>query len=137
MAAPSSDCIFCEIIARRAPAYFVYEDAEIVAFLDRYPISDGHTLVLPRTHYERFDDLPVETLRSMYGAVQRLNRRIRERMQTEGAHISVNDGRAAHQLVPHIHVHIIPRKENDDATFTARKRYTHEQMEAIRKRLRD
>jgi histidine triad (HIT) family protein len=113
----------------------VYEDPEIVAFLDRYPISDGHTLVLPRAHYERFDEVPVETLRSMYSTVQGLNRRIRERMQTEGAHISVNDGRAAHQLVPHIHVHIIPRKENDDATFTARKRYTHEQMEAIQKRL--
>lgn len=113
----------------------MYEDPQIVAFLDRYPISDGHTLVVTRAHYERFDEVPLETLKNMYAAVQQLNRRIRERLLTEGAHISVNDGRAANQLVPHIHVHIIPRKENDNATFTARKRYTPEEMEALRRKL--
>jgi histidine triad (HIT) family protein len=115
----------------------IYQSPNIVAFLDKYPITDGHTLVLPRPHFERFDDLPSETLRELFVVVQRLSKRIKERMSMEAAHISVNDGRAANQLVPHVHVHIIPRRTDDNATFIARKLYTPDEMEAIRRKLVD
>ena len=124
--------MFCDIIAKKAPAHIVYEDDDLIAILDRHPIADGHTLVLTKRHYERLGEIPQAELVKLFSKVQELNEKIRTKMSTQGAHISINDGKAAHQLVPHIHVHIIPRKSGDGATFTARKRLPQEQMERIR-----
>lgn len=124
--------MFCDIIAKKAPAHIVYEDDDLIAILDRHPIADGHTLVLTKRHYERLGEIPHAELVKLFSKVQELNEKIRTKMSTQGAHISINDGKAAHQLVPHIHVHIIPRKSGDGATFTARKRLPQEQMERIR-----
>ena len=111
-------CIFCEIASHAAPAYILYEDEDIIAFLDRYPITEGHALVLPKEHYSRFDDIPEPLVAKMFRIVRRLNGKIRGSMKTTAAHISINDGVAANQLVPHTHVHIIPRREKDDASFS-------------------
>jgi len=125
-------CVFCDIIAKKEPAHIVYEDEDLIAFLDKHPIADGHTLVLTKRHYEHLGDIPKGELVKLFTKVQELNEKIRTQMSTQGAHISVNDGKAAHQLVPHIHVHIVPRKLGDAVTFTARKRLPREEMERIR-----
>ena len=124
--------MFCDIIAKKAPAHIVYEDDDLIAFLDKHPVADGHTLVLTKRHYERLGEIPRAEAVKLFSKVQELNETIMKKMSAQGAHISVNDGKAAHQLVPHIHVHIIPRKAGDGATFTARKRLGHEEMERIR-----
>jgi len=125
-------CVFCNIIAKKAPAHIVYEDDDLIAFLDRHPIADGHTLVLTKRHYERLGEIPRPEVVKLFSKVQELNQTIMKKMSAQGAHVSVNDGKAAHQLVPHIHVHIIPRKAEDGVTFTARKRLSREEMERIR-----
>jgi histidine triad (HIT) family protein len=124
--------VFCDIIAKKAPAHIVYEDDDLIAFLDKHPIADGHTLVLTKRHYERLGEIPQPEVVNLFRKVQELNETIMKRMSAQGAHISVNDGKAAHQLVPHIHVHIIPRKADDGVTFTARKRLPPEQMKRIK-----
>jgi len=124
--------VFCNIIAKKAPAHIVYEDDDLIAFLDRHPIADGHTLVLTKRHYERLGEIPRPEVVKLFSKVQELNQTIMKKMSAQGAHVSVNDGKAAHQLVPHIHVHIIPRKAEDGVTFTARKRLSREEMERIR-----
>jgi histidine triad (HIT) family protein len=106
-----------------------------MAILDRYPIAIGHTLVLPRKHFERVNDLPQKEFCSLYVRVHALNALITSRLGATASHISINDGAAANQLVPHLHVHIIPRRENDSAGFTARKLIRPEQMDEIRKKL--
>jgi histidine triad (HIT) family protein len=125
-------CVFCDIIAKKAPAHIVYEDDNLIAFLDKHPIADGHTLVLTKRHYERLGEIPQAEVVKLFSKVQELNETIMKKMAAQGSHISVNDGKAAHQLVPHIHVHIIPRKADDGVTFTARKRLPPEQMERIK-----
>ena len=125
-------CVFCDIIARKAPAHIVYEDNDLIAFLDNHPITDGHTLLVTKRHYERLGEIPEATVAKLFTKAQELNKTIMKNMSAEGANISVNDGKAAHQLVPHIHVHIIPRKTNDGVTFSARRRLSPEQMEHIR-----
>ncbi len=125
-------CVFCDIIAKKAPAHIVYEDDDLIAILDKHPITDGHTLLLTKRHYERFGEIPQAEVVKLFAKVQELNERIMRKMSAQGSHISINDGKAAHQLVPHIHVHIIPRKAGDEVTFTARKRLPHEQMKRIR-----
>jgi len=125
-------CVFCEIIARKAPAHIVYEDDDLIAFLDSRPITDGHTLLVTKRHYERLGEIPEATVAKLFTKAQELNETIMKKMSAQGANISVNDGKAAHQLVPHIHVHIIPRKASDGVTFSARRRLSPEQMEHIR-----
>ena len=125
-------CVFCDIIARKAPAHIVYEDDDLIAFLDSHPITDGHTLLVTKRHYERLGEIPQADVAKLFTKAQELNEIIEKKMSAQGANISVNDGRAAHQLVPHIHVHIIPRKVHDGVTFGARKRLSPEQMEHIR-----
>lgn len=128
-------CIFCDIINRLIPAYIIFEDVGHVAFLDKYPISIGHTLVLPKAHFERVNDMSQEGFCALYSRVHALNQIITSRLGATASHISINDGAAANQLIPHVHVHIIPRSHADSAGFNARKLLRAEQMEEIRKKL--
>lgn len=125
-------CVFCDIVARKASAHIVYEDDDLIAFLDNHPISEGHTLVVPKRHYARLREMPRKEAMQLFGKVHELNDIVATKMAAQGAHISVNDGKAAHQIVPHIHVHIIPRKIGDQAMFSIRKRLPQAEMERIK-----
>jgi histidine triad (HIT) family protein len=114
----------------------IYEDDQFMAILDKYPISKGHTLVLPKKHFQRVQELTQKEFCAMYARVHALNGLITSRVGATASHISINDGAAANQLIPHVHVHIIPRSENDNAGFTARKLISAQDMEQIRLRLK-
>lgn len=130
------NCVFCDIVNRSAPSHVIYEDEEFIAILDKYPISIGHTLVLPKKHFARVHDLSQKEFCAMYARVHSLNSLITSRLGAAASHISINDGAAANQLVPHVHVHIIPRSENDSAGFTARKLIHAEEMDQIKAKLK-
>ncbi len=129
------NCVFCSIINKTAGAYIIYEDEEYIALLDKYPISLGHTLVMPKKHVERVNNLTQKEFCALYARVHALNRQITSKLAATASHISINDGAAANQLIPHVHVHIIPRSQNDNAGFTARKLLQPNQMEEVRKKL--
>lgn len=129
------NCLFCDIIRGTAPSHKIYEDGQFLAILDKYPISIGHTLVLPKKHCERVRDLSQIEFCAMYARVHALNAVITNRLDSTASHLSINDGAAANQLIPHVHVHIIPRSQNDNAGFTARKFLRPEEMEQVRKKL--
>jgi histidine triad (HIT) family protein len=116
-------------------SHVVYQDEDYIAILDKYPIAFGHTLVMPKKHFERINDLSLREFGALYARVYALNRIITSRMNASASHISVNDGAAANQLIPHVHVHIIPRSLNDSAGFTARKLVQAEEMAELRKKL--
>ncbi len=103
-------CIFCEILSGEAPAYRVYEDELTVAFLDANPAADGHTLVVPRHHEARIERLPKVYYEAVWATVKRLVSPIERAMDASASNIDVHNGRAAGQLIPHVHVHIIPRR---------------------------
>lgn len=128
-------CVFCEIIDGTAVSHILYQDNDFIAILDKYPVSIGHTLVIPKRHFERVSDLSQTDFCALYARVHALNRVITSRLNASASHISINDGAAANQLVPHLHVHIIPRNVNDGAGFTARKLLRVEEMDEIRKKL--
>jgi histidine triad (HIT) family protein len=131
----SLNCVFCDIVQRTVPSNVIYEDEEFIAILDKFPISIGHTLVLPKKHFGRIKNLSQKEFCAMYARVYALNALITSRLGASASHISINDGAAANQLVPHVHVHIIPRNENDSAGFTARKLLRAEEMDQIRAKL--
>ena len=103
------DCIFCEIIGGKIAAHFVYEDETHVAILDRYPIHRGHTLLMPRKHDEKIIDMNVQDVSRLFSKVPMIARGVVEATGADGFNIGQNNGRAANQIVPHVHVHVIPR----------------------------
>jgi histidine triad (HIT) family protein len=107
------DCIFCQIVRGDLPAHRVYEDANAVAFLDIHPMVDGHTLVIPKVHIERFADMTPELSGKVFQTVHLVARRIAQALEVPAFNIGFNDGRTAGQAVPHLHFHIIPRFPND------------------------
>ena len=131
-----ADCVFCEIVNGSTPSHVLYNDENYIAILDKYPIAIGHTLVMPKKHLERVNDLSIHEFGALYARVYALNRIIISRMNASASHISINDGVAANQLIPHVHVHIIPRSPNDSAGFTARKLLKADEMDTICKKLR-
>jgi histidine triad (HIT) family protein len=108
-------CIFCRIARGEVPARKVYEDEQVLAFLDAFPLARGHTLVIPRQHVERVELLGDQQARALFAAVHKLTGRVQLATKAGGATIAVNNGRDAGQEVPHVHVHIVPRHAGDKA----------------------
>ncbi len=106
-------CVFCRIIAGELPSNRVWEDEAVVAFLDIAPIVKGHALVVPREHVELFTDLPSESLHRVMDGAQRVARAMVRGLGADGVNVFVANGAAAGQVVPHVHVHVIPRYEHD------------------------
>ena len=111
-------CVFCDIVAGKAPAVRVYEDADYVAFLDIRPFSRGHTLVVPKQHYENLVDTPPDVVAGMAKLGQRIAQASRESgLHADGNNIAINDGKAAFQTVFHLHLHVVPRRAGDKLSF--------------------
>jgi len=102
-------CHFCEIAA--APDYIVFEDEISIAFLDHRPLFIGHTLLIPKPHYETLADLPLEMIGPFFRNVQLLSRAVEQAMEAEGSFVAINN--RVSQSVPHLHVHIVPRRKKD------------------------
>jgi histidine triad (HIT) family protein len=102
-----TDCVFCEIVGGRLPAHIVYEDAGALAFLDLFPWTRGHLLVVPKRHVDRLRDLAVADHAPYLGAIAEVCRRV-ERLSSD-YNIALNQGARAGQVVFHLHVHVIPR----------------------------
>ncbi len=107
------DCLFCKIINGDIPSYKIYEDSTTYAFLDINPCSEGHTVVLPKGHVESFNDMAPEEISALFITVCRINKAINKALGVDGSNIGLNVGPAAGQVVPHVHVHIIPRTKGD------------------------
>jgi histidine triad (HIT) family protein len=101
--------IFEKIVAGDVPAHRVYEDDEVLAFLDVAPVARGHTLLIPKRRHEQLSDLPEETAAALGAALPKLVRAVREASGCDGVNVLQNDGAAAGQEVMHVHFHLIPR----------------------------
>jgi len=108
-----SDCIFCQIINKVIPAEFVYEDDDMVAFLDVNPVHPGHALVMPKQHVEKFVDVSPENCKAIAGVIQKIMKSLTGDLGYDGVNLIQNNGAAAGQIVPHLHFHVIPRKSGD------------------------
>lgn len=105
----SHDCIFCRIVRGEIPSARVYEDADVMAFMDISPVVKGHTLVIPKGHHNRITDAPVEALQKVIAVVQRIAAAQVAGLRADGISISQVNGPIAGQVVPHVHFHVIPR----------------------------
>ncbi len=111
------NCIFCDIIAGKAHAEVLYEDESVISFLDIRPVNYGHTLVIPKAHYENFLAVEKKDLESLIVVTQKISSAIAKSINPDGFNIVANNGIAAGQTVFHFHLHIIPRFSHDDFNF--------------------
>ena len=110
------ECIFCKIIAGTAPCSEVYADEDILAFMDIHPFRPGHVLVIPREHHQYIGELPPGRAEQIMAVGTRVAAALRESgLPCRGMHMLLNDGPAANQTVPHVHLHVIPRAGGDIA----------------------
>jgi len=120
------DCLFCAIVAGEQPAEIVFEDELSIAFLDVRPVFVGHSLLVPRDHYETLPDLRAELLAPYFANVQLLSRAIPKAMEAQGSFVAINN--VVSQSVPHLHTHIVPRVRKDGLRgfFWPRTKYEHD-----------
>ncbi|KPL24932.1 MAG: hypothetical protein AMJ75_02505 [Phycisphaerae bacterium SM1_79] len=107
------DCVFCKMVAGQIPVTKIYDDQLVLAFLDIGPISDGHTLVIPKQHYEKLQDCPSALLGRVCSHLGKIAGAVVAAMNSDGYNLLCNNGRAAGQLIGHLHFHIIPRNAGD------------------------
>lgn len=107
----SDSCTFCKIVRKEAPASVVYEDDEVIVFLSVQPINIGHTLVVPKKHYENVYEIPEDEVAYLYKIVKKVAYAVKSAMSAEGIRIVQNNGAAAGQVIFHLHVHIIPMNQ--------------------------
>lgn len=110
------ECLFCSIVSGKIPALKVSEDESHLAFLDINPCSPGHTVVIPKKHCPRLEEMPKNEAEALFGFICELEKAVLKAMAAENCNIGINIGKLAGQEVPHVHVHIIPRYEGDGGT---------------------
>jgi histidine triad (HIT) family protein len=128
------NCLFCRIVSGELPATIVYEDEKSVAFLDHRPLFHGHTLLVPRMHVETLGDLPLSLVGPFFKTAQLLARAIEPALGAEGTFVAMNN--RVSQSVPHLHVHVVPRRRKDGLKgfFWPRTKYkSDDEMIAVKK----
>jgi|ERR1043166_4607109 histidine triad (HIT) family protein len=126
MSASSKECLFCKVVSGELPATVVFRDDVSIAFLDHRPLFPGHCLLVPTAHYETLGDLPVDLVGPFFKNVQLLTRAVELAFNAEGSFVAMNN--RVSQSVPHLHVHIVPRRRKDGLKgfFWPRNKYENE-----------
>ena len=130
------NCLFCRIVSGEVAATIVYEDVHSLAFLDHRPLFPGHTLLVPREHVETLGELSTDLVAPYFKAAQLLSRVVESAMEAEGTFVAMNN--RVSQSVPHLHVHVVPRRKKDGLKgfFWPRTKYkSDEEMEEVKKKI--
>ena len=130
-------CPFCAIAAGAEPAHVVFEDELAIGFLDARPLFPGHVLLIPRVHYETIEELPATVLGPLFASMQVIAQAVESAMKAEGSFVAINN--RVSQSVPHLHVHIVPRRKKDGLKgfFWPRNPYKSEsEMEDVQRAIR-
>jgi histidine triad (HIT) family protein len=133
-----ADCLFCEIISGRAPAFVVLDEPEALGFLDVRPLFPGHVLVVPKEHAETLTDLPVDAVGPFFTQVQRMAGAVERAMGSTGSFVAMNN--RVSQSVPHLHVHVVPRTKGDGLRgfFWPRTKYaSDDEAQAVADRVKE
>lgn len=125
------NCIFCKIISGELPSSKIYEDEHVVAFLDIRPTRPGHTLVVPKTHCSSMTDCDPKVLVQVIQAAQKIAPAVMKATGVDGFNLGVNNGESAGQIIFHLHMHVIPRKNNDGLHLWPSKEYEEGEMMRI------
>ncbi len=132
-----NDCIFCKIIKGEIPSNKVYEDEKVLAFLDIGPVNKGHTLVIPKDHYENIYDISDDLLKNVITAVKKVSIALKKGVSADGINIAMSNEKPSGQLVPHFHFHIIPRFKEDGLKHWPQGTYKEGEAEQVKEKIKN
>ncbi|MDH3501810.1 MAG: HIT family protein [Nitrosopumilus sp.] len=130
-------CIFCDILSGKRDGHILYEDEHHIAFLDKYPIDVGHSLVIPKEHHERITDMDPVSVGALFTLVPKIASAILSATGADAFSLGQNNGRAAKQIIPHVHVHIIPRYNHKGTIWTKRLISDDQELKSLSKKIKD
>ena len=135
------NCIFCKIVSGKFKARIINENNYAMAFLDAFPLSSGHTLVVPKAHYSKVQDMDKEYSCAVFSIACQIAAILEPTVRVNASTIAIHNGRDAGQEVPHVHIHIVPRSANDGAgpihsMFNSRPKLNNEEMDRLADKLR-
>ena len=113
-------CIFCDILSGKQDGHVIYEDDSHFSILDKYPIDVGHSLVIPKDHHEKITDMHQSAVGDLFSIVPKIAQGILKATGADAFSLGQNNGRAAKQIIPHVHIHIIPRYNHKGTIWTKR-----------------
>lgn len=119
-------CLFCQIVEGKVPCIKIFENRDFLAFLDINPANKGHTLVIPKRHYETIYDMDAKDTAVLFTVVNKIAKALKRTLEMEGLNILQNNGELAGQRLPHVHVHLIPRHKEDKVVI---QRYKPKEVE--------
>ena len=114
-------CIFCDIVEGKLPSHIIHEDDDCIVILDRYPIDYGHSLIITKKPYEKITDMKQDEVTKLFSKIPKIVNGIIKATNADAFSIAQNNGKAAKQIIPHVHVHIIPRYNITGTMWTKRK----------------
>ncbi|HEX7033549.1 MAG TPA: HIT domain-containing protein [Nitrososphaera sp.] len=134
------NCIFCKIVAGKIPARVLIQNDRAVAFLDAFPLAAGHTLVIPKSHYAKVQEMNEQDALAVFGITWKIVGAVETASQVPASTIAIHNGKEAGQEIPHVHVHIVPRTRNDGAgaihsMFKNRPKLGSQEMDSLRDRI--
>ncbi len=130
------NCIFCDILDGKIDGHFLYEDDSHVSFLDKYPIDVGHSLIIPRKHHERITDMEPHDVGNAFSLVPKIANAILNATGADAFSLGQNNGRAAKQIIPHVHIHIIPRYNHKGTIWTKRQISSNDELSELAEKIR-
>ena len=129
------DTIFTEIIEGKRPGFIIFEDDAHIAILDKYPIDTGHSLIIPKKPYEKITDMPKNEVSSLFSLVPQLATAILKATGAVAFSIAQNNGKEAKQIIPHVHIHIIPRYADKATLWTKRRIPSDEELNTLQTKI--
>ena len=129
--------IFTEIIERKRPGFIIFEDDNHMAILDKYPIDTGHSLVIPKIPYEKITEMPKNEVAELFSLIPEIANAILKATGAVAFSIAQNNGKEAKQIIPHVHVHIIPRYADKATLWTKRGIPSDDELEELHQKIKN
>ena len=132
-----ANCIFCDMIEGKMPCYMIYHDDDCIAILDKYPIDNGHSLIITKKPYEKLTDMGVDEVAKLFSKIPKIANAIMSATNADAFSIAQNNCKAAKQIVPHVHIHIIPRYNATGTLWTKRKILSDIELDVLSQKIKN
>ena len=132
-----TECIFCDVMDGKLPSYMIYDDDDCLAILDKYPIDNGHSLIITRQHYEKITDMSIDDVSKLFSKVPKIVNAIIKATGADAFSIAQNNGKSAKQIIPHVHIHLIPRYNKTGTLWTKRKIMSDDELKQLAEKIKN
>ena len=130
-------CIFCDMLNGKLPFHMIYEDDDCLVILDKYPIDNAHSLIITKKHFEKIIDMNIDDVSRLFSKIPKIANAIIKATNADAFSIAQNNGKAAKQIVPHVHIHVIPRYNSTGTLWTKRKIMSDNELSELAQKIKN